>query len=121
MDSPLPVEMEELLDIIVEAYKAIQIVEVPHVPIIRNHFFRTFDDVQEDICYNRYRFLKQDLWRLHRALRLDQLGPCIKCDTGKSNVNRFGTEEALLILLHRFAFPTRYVDMVPFYGRDISA
>jgi hypothetical protein len=81
MESPLPEEMEEFLEVLVEAYKAMQLVEVPESAIIRNHFFRTFDDVQEDICYNRYRFLKQDLWRVHRALRLDQLGPCIICTT----------------------------------------
>ena len=34
---------------------------------------------------------------------------------------KYGTEEALLVLLQRLAFPTRFADMVSTYNRDITS
>ena len=119
--SSLPQEMEDILQILVADFVSMQVAEVPTVAINRRPVYVKFDDVDEDICYNRYRFLKKDLWRLHQAFRLDQFNGWIICNTGTSIGNKFGTEEALLILLHRLAFPTRYVDMVAIYGREGTA
>ena len=81
---------------------------------ILKHPFYTFDRVDPDTCYIYYTILKQDLPRLHRALGLDALGGRIRLDNGME----FGTEEALLKLLYKFAFPTRNIQLVPIFGRD---
>jgi len=81
---------------------------------VLNHPFYTFDRVDPNTCYIYYTILKQDLPRLHRALGLDNLGGSIHLDNGME----FGTEEALLILLYKFAFPTRNIQLVPIFGRD---
>jgi len=57
---------------------------------------------------------KEDLPRLHRALGLDALGGSVRFDNGME----FGTEEALLILLHKFTSPTRNIQLVEMFGRD---
>jgi len=81
---------------------------------IKKHPFYTFDRVDPSTCHIYYTFLPQDLPRLHRALGLDALGGSIRLENGME----FGTEEALLILLYWFTFPTRYIQMVPIFGRD---
>ena len=81
---------------------------------IRKHPFYTFDRVDPTTCYIYYTILKHDLPRLHRALGLDALGGSVRLDNGME----FGTEEALLILLYRFTFPTRYIQLVEIFGRD---
>ena len=80
--SPLPQEMEDILQILVAEFVSMQVAEVPTVAINRRPVYVKFDDVDEDICYNRYRFLKKDLWRLHQAFRLDQFNGWIICNTG---------------------------------------
>jgi hypothetical protein len=81
---------------------------------VLKHPFYTFDRVDPTTCYIYYTILPQDLPRLHRALELDALGGSIRLENGME----FGTEEALLILLYRFTFPTRYIQLVPIFGRD---
>ena len=81
---------------------------------VLKHPFYTFDRVDPETCYIYYTVLKQDLPRLHRALGLDALGGSIRLENGME----FGTEEALLILLYKFAFPTRNIQLVPIFGRD---
>ena len=88
---------------------------IPEPVINRAPVALTFNDIDEDSCYNRYRFLKPDLWRLHKAWKLDEFedgyirvgSPAIP-----SKYTKYGTEEALLILLHRLAFRTRLADMI---------
>jgi len=111
INSPLPVELEEYLQLLIEAYTAIQTIEIPASVINRRPVALTFDDVDENICYHRYRFLKPDLLRLHKALKLDEFEDgIIKIGASPSKYNKYGTEEALLILLQRLA--TRLLDMV---------
>ena len=81
---------------------------------VRKHAFYKFDHVDPTTSYIYYTILKQDLPRLHRALGLDDLGGSVRLENGME----FGTEEALLILLYRFTFPTRYIQLVPMFGRD---
>ena len=121
IDSPLPDEMDTLFHGLIESYTTMKVVDIPDPVINRTPVPLTFNDVAEDNCYNRYRFLKSDLSRLHKALKLDEFEDgCIRVGTG-SKYNKYGTEEALLILLQRLAFPTRFADMVSIYHRDISS
>jgi hypothetical protein len=85
----------------------------PHTRV-KKHPFYTFDQVDEDTSYIYYTVLKEDLPRLHRALGLDALGGSVRLDNGME----FGTEEALLILLYKFTFPTRNIQLVEMFGRD---
>jgi hypothetical protein len=57
---------------------------------------------------------KEDLPQLHRALGLDALRGSVRFDNGME----FGTEEALLILLHKFTSSTRNIQLVEMFGRD---
>ena len=72
IDSPLPDEMDAVFHVIVESYTTMKVIDIPETSINRRPVALTFNDVDEDSCYNRYRFLKPDLWRLHKALKLDE-------------------------------------------------
>jgi hypothetical protein len=124
IDSPLPDEMDALFHGLVESYTTMKVIDVPDPVINRAPVALTFNDVDEDSCYNRYRFLKPDLWRLHKALKLDEFEDGyirVGSPASPSKYNKYGTEEALLILLHRLSFPTRFADMVSIYNRDINS
>ena len=69
---------------------------------IKKHPFYTFEQVDPATSYIYFTYLKDDLPRLHRALGLDALGGSMRLENGME----FGTEEALLILLYKFTFPT---------------
>jgi len=64
--------LEEYFLLLIQAYTDIQTIKILDPVINRRPITLTFDDVDADLCYNRYRFLKQDLWRLHKALKLDE-------------------------------------------------
>ena len=83
---------------------------------IKKHPFYMFDQVDEETSYIYYTVLKKDLPRLHQALGLDALGGSVQLENGME----FGTEEALLILLYKFTFPTRNIQLVQMFGRDHS-
>ena len=59
-----------------------------------------------------HRFLKDDVVRLGSAL---QLPPIYVCHNGTSASGM----EALLILLRRLAYPNRWSDLVPLFGRAV--
>ena len=65
------------------------------------------DAISEDDAYAEFRFLKNDIKRLGRALRLPNEIICSFC-----NDLRIGSVEALSILLKRLAYPNRYSDMI---------
>ena len=124
IDSPLPDEMDALFHGLVESYTTMKVVDIPEPVINRTPVTLTFNDVNEDTCYNRYRFLKPDLRRLHKALKLDEFEDGyirVGSPASPSKYNKYGTEEALLILLQRLAFPTRFADMVSIYNRDTTS
>jgi hypothetical protein len=57
-------------------------------------------------------------------LKLDEFGDGyirVGSPAHPSKYCKFGSEEALLILLQRLAFPTRFADMVSIYNRDINS
>ena len=80
---------------------------------IKKHPFYTSEQVDPATSYIYFRYLKDDLPRLHRALGLDALGGSVRLENGME----FGTEEALLILLYKFTFPTRNIQLVQMFGR----
>ena len=71
----------------------------PRTRVSKPSFF-TFEMVDPDTSYIYYTFLKEDLPRLHTALGLDALGGSVRLENGM----KFGTEEALLILLYKFTY-----------------
>ncbi|KAK3714768.1 hypothetical protein QZH41_007490 [Actinostola sp. cb2023] len=68
------------------------------------------DSMADDECMSEFRFLKNDIYRLLEVLDLPSK---VRCP------NRFFVNdvEALCILLKRFAYPCRYVDLSRRFGR----
>ena len=68
------------------------------------------DSLSDDECKSEFRFLKHDIYDLLDVLNLPDKITC---------QNRFSvyTDEALCLLLRRFAYPCRYEDLVPRFGR----
>lgn len=70
------------------------------------------DSLSDDECKSEFRFLKHDIYALLDVLNLPDK---ISCQ------NRFSvnSDEALCLLLRRFAYPCRYEDLVPRFGRPV--
>lgn len=70
------------------------------------------DSLSDDKCKSEFRFLKHDIYNLLDVLDLPDKITCR---------NRFYvySDEALCLLLRRFAFPCRYEDLVPRFGRPV--
>ena len=67
------------------------------------------DSPSDDECKSEFRFLKHDIYTLLDVLNLPDKITC---------QNRFSvySEEALCLLLRRFAYPCRYEDLLPRFG-----
>ena len=73
----------------------------------------SLNGISEDECLAEFRFEKQDnIPRLAPALRLPQKFFC-------SNETVANDIEALCLLLRRFAYPCRYSDLIPRFGRSV--
>ena len=72
----------------------------------------SLDSYNEDECWADFRFKKDDLQRVCQALLIEEP---IK------TYNRLRVEplEALCLLLRRLAFPCRYSDLIPKFGRPV--
>ena len=70
------------------------------------------DKMTDDECKAEFRFLKNDIYALTDIL---QLPDEIVCYNGTKTTST----EGLCMLLKRFAYPCRYVDMCPKFGRSI--
>lgn len=70
------------------------------------------DCLSDDECKSEFRFLKHDIYALLDVLNLPDKITC---------PNRFFvySDEALCMLLRRFAYPCRYEDLVPRLGRPV--
>ncbi|XP_033104576.1 uncharacterized protein LOC117107124 [Anneissia japonica] len=75
-----------------------------------NKFY--LESYTDDECNAYFRFMKDDIYRLKMALKIDDE---IKCANGL----KIQGIEMLCILLKRFAYPCRYIDMVPMFARPI--
>ena len=70
------------------------------------------DSMTDDECKAEFRFFKNDIYLLGEVLDIPDI---MKCPNG---VLVDGTE-ALSVLLKRFAYPCRFADMVPRFGRPV--
>ena len=70
------------------------------------------DSLTDDECISEFRFLKQDIYGLLEVLDLPDKITC---------PNHFSvcSDEALCLLLWRFAYPCRYKDLVYRFGRPV--
>ncbi|KAK2569660.1 hypothetical protein P5673_005492 [Acropora cervicornis] len=70
------------------------------------------DSLTDDECKSEFRFLKHDIYGLLEVLDLPHKITC---------PNRFSvySDEALCLLLRRFAYPCRYEDLVSRFGRPV--
>ena len=68
--------------------------------------------ISEEECWSNFRFDKFDIPYLGHVLQLPQKLTCY-------NRTSTGMEEVLCILLRRFAYPCRYVDLMPQFGRSL--
>ena len=71
------------------------------------------DKLSDDECLPEFRFLINDVYQLAEALGLPEE---MKCYNGV----KVDGMEALCISLKRFAYPCRYSDIMPRFGRGIS-
>ena len=63
-------------------------------------------------CMAEFRFYKNDIYRLTETLHIPAYVVCY-------NGTKVSKIEALCIFLKRFAYPCRYLDMVPRFGRSV--
>ncbi|KAJ1396006.1 hypothetical protein B484DRAFT_472403, partial [Ochromonadaceae sp. CCMP2298] len=111
-------DLEELVDALTAEY--IAAITVPDDVVIaankrkRNPPMHTIDQLDEGTCYSRYQLRKEYLKELHDNLKMDAV-------ITLANGVAVGSEEVLLIALHRFVTPIRLTDLVAIYGRDNTA
>ena len=71
-------------------------------------------DVSDDDCVSEFRFEKNDILRLNDVMQLPNELTC-----HLYNDFKLDSVEALCTLLKRLAYPCRYVDMIPRFGRPV--
>ena len=69
--------------------------------------------MDENECLVEFRFKKEDIYSL---VNVFQLPDVVRCENGVV----VDSVEALCIFLKRFAYPCRYVDLIPRFARPIS-
>ena len=69
----------------------------------------SFDNAE---CWSQFRFHKREIYRLSDVLGIPET---------MKTYNRMSVDgiEALCVFLKRFAYPCRYADMIPFFGRAV--
>ena len=82
------------------------------LPYFKHDRFNIFE-MREDEYEVEFRFKKGDIFRLAAALHLPGV---FRCQNGVV----VGTVEGLCIALKRFAYPCRYADLIPRFGRPVS-
>ena len=70
------------------------------------------DRLDDAESWAQFRFFKPDVYRLQEVLRIPDT-------TSTYNRMRVDGVEALCIFLKRFAYPCRYVDLIPHFGRAV--
>ena len=70
------------------------------------------DSMEEDECKTEFRFQKNDIYRLVEVLQLPAQFTCY-------NGTVYDSIEAMCILLKRFAYPCRYLDLIPRFARPV--
>ena len=70
------------------------------------------DQMNDDECRSEFRFLKDDIYSLYHHMNFPQE---IRCPTGFKVPGIVG----LCVLLKRFAYPCRYMDMIPRFALSV--
>lgn len=70
--------------------------------------------ISDNDCEAEFRFQKNDIVRLKNALQLPEEISCTLY-----NNRKIDSTEALCVLLKRLAYPCRYSDMIPRFGRSV--
>ena len=82
-----------------------------HLPYWKYDRF-LLEDMNGDECEAEFRFLREDIYTLHDIMNIPEMFTCydgVKV-TGK---------EGLCILLKRYSYPYRYLDLTPRFGRPV--
>ena len=70
------------------------------------------NDLSDDECMCNFRFYRHDIHKLVNTLNIPD-------EIVLENGTKFGGEEALCVMLKRYSYLCRYLDMVPLFGRPI--
>ena len=76
-----------------------------------DHFL--LEVMNRDECEAEFRFLREDIYTLHDILNIPEMFTCY------DGVKVTGIED-LCILLKRYSYPYRYLDLTPRFGRPVS-
>ena len=82
-----------------------------NLPYGQYHKF-DLEQMREDECLVEFRFAKNDIYGLANTLQIPEV---IRCYNGW----KVDAVEALCICLKRLAYPCRYCDMIPRFGRPV--
>ena len=104
--------VEDLVDVDVMAITSQLEERAPIFPYWRYERF-DLNSMNEDECRSECRFEKEDIPRLMKAFRLPPKFVC-------SNGTTASAVEGLCMMLKRFAYPCRYRDLIPRFGRSKS-
>ena len=78
----------------------------------RNYDRFVLEDMDESQCLVEFRFKKGDIYNLASSLRLPEV---FRCGNGLV----VDSVEALCICMKRLAYPCRYADLIPRFGRPV--
>lgn len=83
-------------------------------PVFNHNQYQRFvlQEFSDEECWTSFRFGKLDIAYVANVLRLPDKFRC-------SNRTSAGKEEAFCMLLRRLAYPCRYVDLMPQFGRSL--
>ena len=70
------------------------------------------DELSDAECKSYFRFYRSDIYRLAEVLQIPEEITCY-------NWSVFDGIEALCVFLRRFAYPCRYADIIPQFGRSV--
>lgn len=83
-------------------------------PVFNHNQYQRFvlQDFSDEECWTGFRFGKLDIAYVANVLRLPDKFRC----SSRTSAEK---EEAFCMLLRRFAYPCRYVDLMPQFGRSL--
>ena len=70
----------------------------------------SLEDMSDNECKAEFRFLRKDICTLHDIMNIPEMFTCY------NGVKVTGIE-GLCILLKRYSYPNRYLDLIPRFGR----
>ena len=83
-----------------------------HLPYWKYDRF-LLEDMNDVKCSAEFRFLKEDIYTLHDIINISEMFTCY------NSVKVTGIQ-GLRILLERYSYLNRYLDLIPWFGRSVS-